>query len=182
MAGGLIYVFCPNAQSIGSFEDAAGDVWISNRPSGEKFAKLARWERRSGLVHDKSERLPPDARTGIAAFAQDRAGTMWIGLQLPGRLLRLKEGRFQPLSANWRGHINKLFVDLKGRLWITSTESGLGLIADPKSADPQLRRYTRAQGLSADEVWCVTEDRLGRIYAGTARGVDRLEPASVVRH
>ena len=160
------------------FEDAAGDVWISNRPPGEKFAKLARWERRSGLVHDESERLPLDARMGIAAFAQDRAGTMWIGLQLPGRLLRLKEGRFQPLSANWRGHINKLFVDSKGRLWITSTESGLGFIADPNSADPQLRRYTRAQGLSADEVWCVTEDRLGRIYAGTARGVDRLEPAT----
>lgn len=158
------------------FEDAAGDLWMSNWCHGEKFAKLARWERRSGMVHDESDRLPPDARMGISAFVQDRAGTIWVGLQHPGRLFRLKKGRFQSISANWQGHINKIFADSKGRLWITSTESGLGLIEDPMSVDPQLRRYTRAQGLSADEVWCITEDRLGRIYAGTAKGVDRLDP------
>ena len=92
--------------------------------------------------------------------------------------MRLKEGRFQPLSANWSGHTNRLFVDSKGRLWATSTDSGLGLIEDPQSPNPQLRRYTRAQGLSIDEVWCVTEDRLGRIYAGTTKGVDRLDPGT----
>jgi signal transduction histidine kinase len=160
------------------FEDSAGDLWISHWPYGQKFAKLARWERHSGAICDESERLPPDARMGIAAFAQDRAGNIWIGLQLPGRLLRLKEGRFQPLSADWRGNINKLFIDSKGRLWATSTQSGLGLVADPRSADSQLRRYTRAEGLSADEVWCVTEDRMGHIYAGTAKGVDRLDPGT----
>jgi signal transduction histidine kinase/ligand-binding sensor domain-containing protein len=160
------------------FEDSAGNIWISHQPHNEKFAKLARWDRHSGVVCDESERLPPDARMGIAAFAQDHAGSIWIGLQLPGRLLRLKNGRFQPISADWRGHINKLFVDSKGRLWATSTESSLGFIADPQSENPHLRRYTRAEGLSADEVWCVTEDRLGRIYAGTAKGVDRLDPGS----
>ena len=170
--------YCPNAQSIGSLRTRRETYGYRNWCRGERLAKLARWERHSGLVHDESERLPTDARMGIAAFAQDHARTIWIGLQVPGRLLRLKEGRFQPISANWRGHINKLFVDSKGRLWITSTQSGLGLIVDPKSADPQLRRYTRVEGLSADEVWCVTEDRLGRIYAGTAKGVDRLDPGT----
>lgn len=159
------------------FEDSLGDLWITHWPRGMVFAKLARWERRSGLLYDESERLPPDARTGITAFAQDHGGTIWIGLQHPGgRLLRLRNGRFQSLSAKWSGHINCLFVDSKGRLWSTSTESGLGLIADPQSPEPHLHRYTRANGLSADEVWCVTEDRLGRIYVGTAKGVDRVDP------
>jgi ligand-binding sensor domain-containing protein len=161
------------------FEDSVGDIWISYSSRGGQFAKLARWERESGILHDESERLPPDARMGVTAFAQDHAGTMWIGLQRPGgKLLRLKEGRFQPLSANWSGHTNRLLVDSKGRVWATSTDSGLGLIEDPQSPDPQLRRYTRAQGLSIDEVWCVTEDRLGRIYAGTTKGVDRLDPGT----
>ena len=161
------------------FEDSAGDIWISHSPASGKVATLARWERYSGLVCDESERLPLDARTGIVAFAQDHAGTMWIGLQRPDdRLLRLKDGRFQPVSANWSGHINQLFVDSRGRLWITSTETGLGQIAEPESANPKLRRYGRADGLSSDEVWCVTEDRLGRIYAGTSKGVDRLNPAT----
>lgn len=166
----------PDSKVDRFFEDAAGDIWIWHSPRTEKFAKLARWERHSGVVHDESERLLPDARKRIAAFAQDHAGMIWIGLQAPGGLLRLRDGRFQPLSTNWRGHINQLFVDSKGRLWTTSTQSGLALIANPESADPQLRRYTRAQGLSTDEVWCVTEDRWGRIYAGSAKGVDRLNP------
>jgi signal transduction histidine kinase len=161
----------PEVEVSRFFEDSVGDIWLGHWP------KLERWERRSGVIHDESERLPPDARTGISAFAQDYGGAIWIGVTR-GRLLRLRDGRFQPLSANWAGHINKLFVDSKGRLWVTSTERGLGVIDDPQSPDPQLRRYTRAQGLSADEVWSVTEDRLGRIYAGTAKGVDRLDPGT----
>jgi ligand-binding sensor domain-containing protein len=153
------------------FEDSVGDIWIAHWP------KLARWERRSGVIHDESDRLPRDARPGITAFAQDHGGTMWIGLS-DGSLLRLIDGKFQRLSASWSGHVNKLFVDSKGRLWATSTESGLGLIDDPQSPDPQVRRFTRAHGLSADEVWSVTEDRLGRIYAGTSKGVDRVDPGT----
>jgi signal transduction histidine kinase len=151
------------------FEDSVGDIWIAHWP------KLARWERRSGVIHDESERLPSDARPGITAFAQDHGGTMWIGVS-DGSLLRLIDGKFQRISASWSGHVNKLFADSKGRLWATSTESGLGLIYDPQSPDPQVRRFTRAHGLSADEVWSVTEDRLGRIYAGTSKGVDRVDP------
>ena len=38
--------------------------------------------------------------------------------------------------------------------------------------------------MSGEEVWCATEDGLGRIYAGTANGVDRLDPntGQIVRY
>lgn len=161
------------------FEDSAGDIWISARRPGQSSASLARWERRSGRIHDETDRLPADARTlGIAAFAQDRAGQLWIGLQRPGGLFRLTGRGFEPFAKSLHGHIYRLFIDSRGRLWIASTESGLGLIVDPTSSHPQLQRYTRAQGLSGEEVWCVTEDRFGRIYAGTAQGVDRLDPSN----
>ena len=161
------------------FEDAVGDVWISHWPRNQGRARLGRWNRSSRRMLDETERLPRVAHTlGIAAFAQDRAGALWIGLRRPGGVFRLSHGRFMPVSASAHGHISQLFVDSRGRLWIASTESGLGLIADPTAADPQVRRYTRAQGLSGEEVWCVTEDRLGRIYVGTAQGVDRLNPVT----
>jgi ligand-binding sensor domain-containing protein/signal transduction histidine kinase len=166
-----------DAQANRFFEDAAGDLWISNWRSGEPEARLARWERSTGRIVDETDRLPQRARmAGIAAFAQDHAGALWIGLQRPGGVYRLRHGPFEAASVGIGGHINSLFVDSRGRLWITSTESGLGLIADPEAAEPSLRRFARAQGLSGDEVWCVTEDGLGRIYAGTAHGVDRLIP------
>ena len=169
----------PDSQVDRFFEDAAGDLWISNWPRNQGLGKLARWERSSGRILDETDRLPQAALSlGISAFAQDRAGALWIGLQRPGGVFRLRNGRFEPLSGNVSGHIARLFIDSHGRLWIASTESGLGLIADPSAADPHVQRYTRAQGLSADEVWCVTEDRQGRIYAGTAHGVDRLNPVT----
>ena len=161
------------------FEDAAGDLWISNWPPDQRYGRLTRWQRSSRRLVDELDRLPRTARTlGIAAFAQDTAGTIWIGLQRPGGVLRLRHGRFEPVAAALRGHIAQLFVDSRGWLWIASTETGLGLIQDPTAADPRARLYTRAEGLSGEEVWCVAEDWLGRIYAGTARGVDRLNPIS----
>ena len=36
--------------------------------------------------------------------------------------------------------------------------------------------YTTAEGLSSIGVSCVTEDEFGRIYVGTGRGLDRLDP------
>jgi len=161
------------------FEDAGGDLWISNWRNGQPLARLTRWERSSGRIVDETDRLPERARiAGIAAFAQDHAGALWIGLQRPGGVYRLRSGPFAAASVGIGGHINNLFVDSRGRLWIASTEGGLGLVADPGAAEPTLRRFARAQGLSGEEVWCVTEDRLGRIYAGTAHGVDRLMPDS----
>ena len=41
---------------------------------------------------------------------------------------------------------------------------------------PVFSRYTTAEGMSSNQVTAVVEDRLGRIYAGTARGIDRLDP------
>ncbi len=166
----------PNAQVDRFLEDSSGDIWISVHRHGGGIGSLARWERRTGLVHDESHRLPEYARAGVGAFVQDRAGTLWIGLQRGNRLLRLKDGVFQPLDTDWRGQVKQLFLDSKGRIWATSTEMGLGLITDP--ANPKLQRYTRAEGLSADEVWSITEDARGRIYVGTAKGVDRLDPGS----
>lgn len=159
------------------FEDAAGDLWISNW--GYDGAHVHRWQRSSRQIVDESHRLPAAARAvGISAFAQDRGGAMWIGLQRPGGVLRLRDGRFQPVARGLRGHIAQLFLDSQERLWIATTETGLGLIANPTATQPALRRYTRRDGLSSDEVWCVTEDSLGRIYTGTSHGVDRVDPAS----
>jgi hypothetical protein len=38
----------------------------------------------------------------------------------------------------------------------------------------QIDSFTQDQGLSSNSVWCFTEDHKGRIYIGTARGLDCL--------
>jgi len=71
-----------------------------------------------------------------------------------------------------------LHVDHVGRLWIAGSRGGLYRLDNPSAERPRFRRYGTEQGLSANLVHCVTEDRLGRIYACTSRGVDRIEPDS----
>jgi two-component sensor histidine kinase len=63
-------------------------------------------------------------------------------------------------------------------LWIASTEGGLGRVDDPTQDHPSFVSYTVKEGLSTEQITCVTEDQWGRIYIGTSIGVDRLDPAT----
>ncbi len=100
---------------------------------------------------------------------------MWFGLGRPGGLLRWRDGRFEEIAGAPAGTIEALYRDRSGRVWMASTESGLGRIDQPADAVPAVRVYNRSHGLASNEVWSLTEDRQGRIYAGTARGIDRLD-------
>jgi signal transduction histidine kinase len=48
--------------------------------------------------------------------------------------------------------------------------------ADPGARKPTWTHYSTADGLSSDNVNALAEDHLGRVYAGTTRGLDRLDP------
>ena len=131
------------------------------------------------VVQDESELLPAQfSSVRISAFAEDPIGQMWIGLAHSAVLLRQRNGRFEGVPNSLVGRINALFVDHAKRLWVASLEGGLGRVEDPAANEPRLQVITRAQGLSSNEIWCILEDRFGRIYAGNARGVDRIDPES----
>ena len=68
-----------------------------------------------------------------------------------------------------------LYVDSVGRLWV-GARRGLGRTDNPTADTPQFVTYTTAQGLASDEIHGISEDRWGRIYVATGRGVDRLTP------
>ena len=96
-------------------------------------------------------------------------------------MARYRNGKFDSFTKEDgvpAGMIRALYVDAKGRLWIPSTEGGLGRVDDPTQDHPSFVRYTVKEGLSTDQTTCVTEDQWGRIYIGTAIGVDRLDPST----
>ena len=156
------------------FEDSKGDLWIAasfQDLPGDRA--LLHWERRSGKLINETHRLPLDVKiSGVGSFAEDANGDLWLGLERPGGLLRRKEGRYYRIPGPPHGHINQLFADSRHRLWIASTEDGLSVIDDPSA--PTIRNYRRDGIIPTSEVWCITEDLQGRIYAGSSRGVDRL--------
>ncbi|HJU57100.1 MAG TPA: two-component regulator propeller domain-containing protein, partial [Pyrinomonadaceae bacterium] len=163
------------------FEDSRGDMWVSTVGGNDKG--LVKWERATNTfrVYGASDGLPPLAPTNSpTAFEEDNAGRLWIGFN-DGGLLRYAGGRFEQFTADDglpSGAITALHRDQLGRLWIATNQGGLSRVDDTSEKRPRFKTYTTDEGLSSNNVRCVTEDLDGRIYAGTARGVDRLDPAT----
>jgi ligand-binding sensor domain-containing protein/signal transduction histidine kinase len=161
------------------YEDLRGDVWIST--ISNVGSVLTRWQRATETFHNYSGADGPQLSSILAtAFREDGSGHLWIGTTGTGLLRYAKDGFKLFTSANGLppGWIPALHADHAGRLWVATTQGGLGRIDETTADPPRIITYTTAEGLSSNDVRCITEDRWGRIYIGTGRGLDRLDPAT----
>jgi ligand-binding sensor domain-containing protein/signal transduction histidine kinase len=172
-------------QVLRLFEDSRGDIWIGT--VGGTFG-LSRWERSTDTFRHYSDAdgLPRLDRFYVASFAEDRTGHVWVGFSGLGGLARYQDGRFARFTASDgvpAGRIMNLLLDSKGRLWVATDRAGIARTDQPDAARPTFAAYTTAQGLSSNVASAVVEDTWGRIYVGTGRGIDRIDPVSGrIRH
>jgi ligand-binding sensor domain-containing protein/two-component sensor histidine kinase len=158
------------------YEDSRGDIWVCV----EIRDSLVRWERATGTFHRYGEADGLAPSNGATAFCEDKGGNLWIGFY-EGGLARYRDGRFTLLSAGDGvpvGMIRGLYLDHAGRLWVATSRGGLARVDDPGADNPRFVVYTTAEGLTSNQVSCVTEDYWGRIYIGTGRGLDQLDLAT----
>jgi signal transduction histidine kinase/ligand-binding sensor domain-containing protein len=179
-------VYAPGESVYAIFEDARGAIWISTQipavTGGVRANGLARWDPSRGVLERYPAGDPIRSDVLATAFAQDRAGNVWIGLNTGG-ILRFREGRFQTIPPGSRTWVTALYADRQNRLWVAGNQ-GVTRIDDPTAAQPHMVDYTVTNGLSSNLVVSITEDLLGRIYLGTGHGVDCIYPGDVphVRH
>jgi PAS domain S-box-containing protein len=160
------------------FEDSRGDVWIASWIPARDV--LVRWERATGRFHHYSDAEGLKPFTSVVAFAEDGAGNVWVGFR-EGGLARYRGGRFSMVERDDGvpiGSINGLYRDGSGRIWAAGTRGPLHRVDHPDAERPRAIGYTRADGLGSDFANAVTGDSAGRIYVGTNRGIDRLDPAT----
>jgi ligand-binding sensor domain-containing protein len=161
------------------FEDRTGNVWIATTGTANE---LWSWERASNTWHDHTQEAGFGASRIGLSFVNDNSGNLWIGTGgEDSALLRFRDGRFRAFTRGDgipEGWMRDLFVDHGGRLWIANASAGLLGLDDVNSDRLGFVRYTPNEGLSSVAVTCVTEDTFGRVYVGTARGLDRLDPAT----
>jgi ligand-binding sensor domain-containing protein/signal transduction histidine kinase len=160
------------------FEDSRGDMWVSSIGA---VNGLAHWDRASGTMRDVSNAsgLPASNEDVAHAFAEDRAGNIWIGFA--SGLARYHQGSFAFFTTNEglpSGGIAQIYLDRAGELWLASAHSGLIRVDEPQAERPAFVSYTTAQGLSSDLTSAITEDLNGHIYVATGRGLDELDPVN----
>jgi len=159
------------------WQDSRGMLWVST------FADqpLSRGDPRTGrFTSFGTEAGFP--RSAPTAFAEDRAGNVWIGTYT-GDLLRVRGDRFERIDTGLQppAFVRDLHVDSKGRLWIGTTLQ-IARIDEPAAERVVVRRFTRGTGLTADGAYTFAEMPDGRMAIGSQRGLDLfdLESGTVV--
>ncbi|HEX2640056.1 MAG TPA: two-component regulator propeller domain-containing protein, partial [Pyrinomonadaceae bacterium] len=160
------------------YEDRDGSIWLSTRGRGEGGNNVARLKRGEKQFHSFTEAdgIPPGK--SASSFVTDAFGNLWLGFY-EGGIARFDGERFEFFGKNIGlpgGVITDLHVDGKGRLWIGSAIAGLFRLDDTSAKQPSLVALSTENGLTSNNIRTVTEDRFGRIYVGTASGVDRISP------
>jgi signal transduction histidine kinase/ligand-binding sensor domain-containing protein len=168
--------YAPGLAVFTVFEDSKGGIWAAAQsPAGDR---LMRWDPAQKAISWFED--GPTRHELVNAFAEDRNGNVWMGLYGGGAVYRYSGrgfARYGRSDGVPTGSVSAILLDHAGKLWIGSS-NGLGEIDNPGGAPSRARIYDVSSGLASDMVLCLVEDEMGRIYAGTGKGVDRLDPAT----
>jgi ligand-binding sensor domain-containing protein len=110
----------------------------------------------------------------VNCIYEDTDGTMWIGtargvihFKSDGTTEKFTRDNSIPGTAD----IYSIARDGLGRIWFASYGSGLYQL----QKNGKFTRFQQAEGLANNTSHCLQVDRLGRLWAGTAGGVTRID-------
>lgn len=140
--------------------DHNGDLWIGTR---------------GGLTHYDGHRFVTyTVKDGLSnnfvlAIVEDKESNLWIGTS-GGGINKFSQGRFSNFNAknSLRGDIVRCIIadDKTNAIWLGTNGGGLVRLQDGRST-----RFTSANGLFDDNVMQVLDDRKGRLWMTSNRGV-----------
>jgi ligand-binding sensor domain-containing protein len=133
--------------------------------------------------HSVFERLPVSLIPPFdhsLLLTNDRSGELWLGVHDSGigRIVNDKIEVLQPTEGLPETNPRAFFLDSRGWLWIGLRYKGVSVTKDPSAATPKFVNYSTTDGLVSDTVWSIAEDDFGRMYLGTGKGLDQLDPAT----
>jgi len=140
-----------------AYRDRMENIWVGT-PAG-----VWRWSPGPPKFYS----LP--GASGFDALAEDDDGTLLVARR--GAIQRLANGHLELLArlptSTREFHVMRMLRDRDGGLWIGTTGRGLVHIHQGRT-----EIFTRAEGLSGEDITSIFEDRDGNIWVGSFNGLD----------
>ncbi|MCP3961446.1 MAG: hypothetical protein GY719_26680 [bacterium] len=169
----------PNSSVWAILQTADGYLWLAT------YAGLARFDGVRFTVFNAGN-TPAMTNDTIYDLAEGPDGSLWVGTY-GGGLIRLRDGEWTRYTTREGLLDDRVWVleqSRDGSLWI-GTENGLArLQLSPSlpqgtSRDDRWTSYTAREGLAAELVWDLHEDRAGGLWIATASGLHRLQDGTI---
>jgi signal transduction histidine kinase/ligand-binding sensor domain-containing protein/CheY-like chemotaxis protein len=162
------------------YQDRGGMLWVGTRAGG-----ASRWSPKSWMLgHYRSALI---RNTAVNTFADDGAGTVWVGTSDGLVEINTRERRERRYAREIEGPLrltdNRVMAvlhDRDGALWVGTMSGGLERL-DPQRRAVRSYRHAAADPatLPANGVMCLYQDRAGDLWIGTfGGGLARIEPKS----
>lgn len=159
----------PSKNSNGAlFIDRNGAVWIAPadellvlRPGSQRFQSVG--------IKGKFNHI-----TGSAD------GTIWVASE--GRVFPIVPSGTPPIYAHGiPSTVTQLLIDQSSRLWIADAKNGVMRTqgAEPGSRGRITARFTTLDGLTADNIFALFQDREANVWVGTSHGLDLLRETAL---
>ncbi len=132
-------------------EDREGSLWVGTNGGG-----LRRLRTTSVQVYGQEQGF---LSSQITSLCEGPEGTLWVGTENDG-LHRLAKGKATLVPGSERLPVRSVLQTQAGALWVGASPGGLLEMIDGKlqSTSPTLSPNAH--------VWCLTEDRKGRLWTG----------------
>ena len=163
--------------------DELNHLWIATRGAG-----LIYYEPETGATHNyryNSEDSNSLSHDYLTTLAGESSGNLWIGTYGAGlvyfeplarRFTRFTPDRRRSGSISHQ-RITDLLLDSRGQLWVGTKGRGIDRLVRA-SEGWYFEHLTSKDGLGADAIGGMLEDRQGRVWISTTIGIDRYDPES----
>lgn len=163
-----------------AFSDRQGNLWLCTHSKGVEKISF-----RSAQIHRLiQEKLPYESLSNeVRALFEDDRQNIWVGLkdgklriydkQLREKGYLTESGTIAKNGRPMRGTVYNLMQDHDKNMWIATKGDGL-VKAEPRGEHYRLTRYQydadNPFSLSDNNVYCVHEDGIGRLWVATFGG------------
>ena len=185
--GDNLTIVSVGAQPEGLLEDRDGTLWMATENRVWRFR--AETQERIGnaiLLPGPFVSGPFQDNRGAIWFSAD-TGVVRIEPGDPEWFVKIQDGKFwlyaNAGAVNWISrktlNIQTVLRDGKGYTWIGTRGQGLTRIRQGAHGAEQVESFSPSDGLSADSVWCLFEDREQNVWVGTQNGLNRFRDEKV---